>query len=197
MNDISIVWVTVAAAGSGGSLITLIITKIIDYFQEKKRFKRELFKLIFERKTKVVEKAMSWYQEALDNYSLLQMSCETYQDGIENYAFNRLYIAFQRVDNLFKEASIRLNPIYLYYDFSKIEERNKSRESLEMINNNINKMAVLFAKIQSNEIDDEILQKEKGELKELLLSLSDSFNSQIDTILEIQRVLRDDYKINK
>lgn len=197
MNDISIVWVTVAAAGSGSSLITLIITKIIDYFQEKKRFKRELFKLIFERKTNVVEKAMSWYQEALDNYSLLQMSCEAYQDGIENYAFNRLYIAFQRVDNLFKEASIRLNPIYLYYDFSKIEERNKSRESLEMINNNINKMAVLFAKIQSNKIDDEILQKEKGELKELLLSLSDSFNSQIDTILEIQRVLRDDYKINK
>ncbi|MDE7118281.1 MAG: hypothetical protein K2O61_06540 [Bacteroidaceae bacterium] len=194
MNDVSLIWIT-AAVGLGSSLITLIVTKIIDYRHEKKRLKRELFKLVFERKTNVVEKAMSWYQEALDNYFLLQMSCEAYQDGIENYAFNRLYIASQRVDNLFKEASIRLNSIYLYYDFSKIEEKNKSRESLEMMNNSINKIAVLVAKIQSDELDKETLEKAKCDLKELLLSLSDSLNSQIDTILEIQRVLREDYKI--
>lgn len=194
MNEVSLIWIT-AAVGLGSSLITLIVTKIIDYRHEKKRFKRELFKLVFERKTNVVEKAMSWYQEAIDNYFLLQMSCDAYRDGLEDYAFSRLIIASQQSDKLFKETSIRLNPIYLYYDFSKIEKRNKSMESLDLINNTMNKIAGLISKIQANELDNETLRKNKCELKELLLSLSDSFNSQINTILEIQHVLREDYKI--
>ena len=119
MDDLAIIGVT-AAVGLGSSLITLIITKIIDTCQEKKKFERELFKLIFERKTSVVENAMSWYQEALDNYRMLQMSCTAFQEGRENYAMARLYIACQHSDKLFKEAPSRLNPIYLYYDFSKV-----------------------------------------------------------------------------
>lgn len=194
MNEVSIVWIT-AAVGLGSSIITLITTKIIDFIQEKKRFKRELFKLIFERKTTVVEKAMSWYQEALDNYSLLQMSCNAYQDGLEDYALTRLIIASQQSDELYKETSNRLNSIYLYYDFSKIEKKNRSGEALELINYTMNKIAALIAKINSDELDKEALKNVKSELKELLLSLSDSFNSQINTILDIQRVLREDYKI--
>ncbi len=182
MNDVSFIWIT-AAVGLGSSLITLIVTKIIDYRHEKKRFKRELFKLVFERKTNVVEKAMSWYQEAIDNYFLLQMSCDAYKEGLEEYAFARLIIASQQSDKLFKEASIRLNPIYLYYDFSKIENKNKSMESLDLINSSMNKIAVLIYKIQADELDNETLNNFKCELKELLLSLSDSFNNQINTIL--------------
>lgn len=194
MNEVSLIWIT-AAVGLGSSLITLIVTKIIDYRHEKKRFKRELFKLVFERKTNVVEKAMSWYQEAIDNYFLLQLSCDAYKEGLEDYAFARLIIATQQSDKLFKETSICLNPIYLYYDFSKIEKKNKSLESLDLINSTMNKIAGLISKIQADEFDDETLKKDKCELKELLLSLSDSFNSQINTILEIQHVLREDYKI--
>ena len=194
MNEISMIWVT-AAVGLGSSLITLICTKIIDICQEKKKFKRELFKLIFERKTSVVENAMSWYQEALDNYRMLQMSCTAYQEDRESYALNRLFIAAQQSDKLFKEAPSRLNPIYLYYDFSKVEQKYKSAESMEHINENMNKIATLLAKIQTAEFDSATLKASKGELKELLLSLSDSFNSQINTIFEIQNVLRNDYKI--
>lgn len=195
MNEISIIWIT-AAVGLGSSLITLICTKIIDICQEKKKFKRELFKLIFERKTSVVENAMSWYQEALDNYRMLQMSCTAYQEDRESYALNRLFIAAQQSDKLFKEAPSRLNPIYLYYDFSKVEQKYKSAESMEHINENMNKIATLLAKIQTAEFDSATLKASKGELKELLLSLSDSFNSQINTIFEIQNILRNDYKVN-
>lgn len=148
MDDLAIIGVT-AAVGLGSSLITLIITKIIDTCQEKKKFERELFKLIFERKTNVVENAMSWYQEALDNYKMLQMSCTAYQEGRENYAMARLYIACQHSDKLFKEAPSRLNPIYLYYDFSKVEQKYKSSESIDEINDRINKIATLIIKIQS------------------------------------------------
>lgn len=195
MNDISMIWVT-AAVGLGSSLITLICTKIIDICQEKKKFKRELFKLIFERKTNVVENAMSWYQEALDNYKMLQMSCTAFQEGRETYALARLYIACQQSDKLFKEAPSRLNPIYLYYDFSEVEQKYKSSESMNRINDCINKIATLVTKIQSTEPDSEISRNLGHELKELLLSFSDSFNSQINTILEIQGILRNNYKIN-
>lgn len=195
MNNISMIWVT-AAVGLGSSLITLICTKIIDICQEKKKFKRELFKLIFERKTSVVENAMSWYQEALDNYKMLQMSCAAFQEGRETYALARLYIACQQSDKLFKEAPSRLNPIYLYYDFSEVEQKYKSSESMNRINDCINKIATLVTKIQSTEPDSEISRHSGHELKELLSSLSDSFNSQINTILEIQGILRNNYKIN-
>ena len=195
MNEISMIWVT-AAVGLVSSLITLICTKIIDICQEKKKFKRELFKLIFERKTSVVENAMSWYQEALDNYRMLQMSCTAFQEGCENYAMARLYIACQHSDKLFKEAPSRLNPIYLYYDFSKVEQRYKSSESIDEINDRINKIATLVIRIQSVESDSESIGDSKQELKELLLSLADSFNSQINIILEIQAILRNDYKIS-
>lgn len=187
-------WVT-TAVGLGCSLITLFITKMIDIFQERKRFKRELFKLVFERKTNVVENAMSWYQEALDVYRLLQMSCNAYQEGLEDYAFARLIIASQQSDKVFKESSIRLNPIYLYYDFSKVEQKNKAPEALEYMNDSINKIAALVTKIQSPEIDSEISKSSRSELRRLLLSLSDSLNNQINTIIEIQNILRNDYKI--
>ena len=169
MNEISMIWVT-AAVGLGSSLITLICTKIIDICQEKKKFKRELFKLIFERKTSVVENAMSWYQEALDNYRMLQMSCTAFQEGRENYAMARLYIACQHSDKLFKEAPSRLNPIYLYYDFSKVEQKYKSSESIDEINDRINKIATLVIKIQSAESDSENTGNSQQKLKELLLS---------------------------
>ena len=139
---------------------------------------------------------MSWYQEALDNYKMLQMSCAAIQEGRETYALARLYIACQQSDKLFKEAPSRLNPIYLYYDFSEVEQKYKSSESMNRINDCINKIATLVTKIQSTEPDSEISRHSGHELKELLSSLSDSFNSQINTILEIQGILRNNYKIN-
>lgn len=194
MNEDIMFWVT-TAVGLGCSLITLFITKIIDIFQEKNRFKRELFKLVFERKTNTVENAMSWYQEALDVYRLLQMSCNAYQEGAEDYAFARLIIVCQLSDKVFKQSSIRLNPIYLYYDFSKVEQKNKAPEALEYMNDSMNKIVALVAKIQSSEIDSEISKSSRSELKGLLLSLSDSLNNQINTIIEIQSILRNEYKI--
>lgn len=164
--------------------------------KKKKKFKRELFKLIFECKTSVVENAMSWYQEALDNYKMLQMSCAAFQEGRETYALARLYIACQQSNKLFKEAPSRLTPIYLYYDFSEVEQKYKSSESMDIMNDCINKITTLITKIQLTETDSEISRNSKLELKELLLSLADSFNSQINTILEIQGILRNNYKIN-
>lgn len=194
MNDIYTILVT-TIVGLGSSLITLIATKITETCQEKKKFKRNLFKLIFERKTIVVEQAMGWYQEALDNYRMLQTGCNSYKNGTEDYALSRLYIACQQSDKLFKEAPSRLNPIYLYYDFSKIEQKYQSWESLEIMNGSINKIAALVFKMQSSESNSKPSPHYSQEVKELLLSLSDSFDNQIRIIQKIQNILRNEYKI--
>ena len=76
------------------------------------------------------------------------------------------------------------------------EQKYKSSESIDEINDRINKIATLVIRIQSVESDSESIGDSKQELKELLLSLADSFNSQINIILEIQAILRNDYKIS-
>ena len=59
-------------AGLIGSLVTIVIQAIINAISERVKHKRELRSLVFQRKLEVVEKAMSWYQETLDMYYMLQ-----------------------------------------------------------------------------------------------------------------------------
>ena len=56
----------IITAGLIGSLITIIIQAVINALSERIKYKRELRALVFKRKTEIVEKAMSWYQESLD-----------------------------------------------------------------------------------------------------------------------------------
>ena len=73
----------IITGGLVGSIITLIIKSIIDACSSHIAYKRELRKQVFHRKTDVVERAMAWYQEAVDMYSLFQMAIQKY-DGSSN-----------------------------------------------------------------------------------------------------------------
>ena len=44
-----------------GSLSAIIIQAVISAFMERTKYKRDLKSKVFERKTEVVEKAMSWF----------------------------------------------------------------------------------------------------------------------------------------
>ena len=52
-------------AGAIGSAITLLLTALLDYLKERYRAKIDMRKIVFQRKTDVVERAVSWYQEAV------------------------------------------------------------------------------------------------------------------------------------
>lgn len=49
-------------AGVIGSVITLLITAIIDYYKERYMYNMEMRKMVFQRQTDAAEKAMSWFQ---------------------------------------------------------------------------------------------------------------------------------------
>lgn len=68
----------IITGGLIGSIITLILRSLIDRWNANTLYKQELRKQVFQRKTDVVERAMSWYQETVDMYSLFQMAIQEY-----------------------------------------------------------------------------------------------------------------------
>jgi len=117
-----------------GSTITLLITAVIDYFKEMYRSKLERDKLVFQRKTDAAEKAMSWYQESVDCLMMMQTACSDMGATFNPITWTKLMQSADQAKQLYKETSLRLNPLYLYFDFRKIEEKYQIFASAQFIN---------------------------------------------------------------
>lgn len=151
--------------------------------------------IIFKRKTDVVEKAIAWYQEALDTYNMMQITIK----GI-NTSNQTTWLALQKLimkcNNLFEESVSRLDPLYLYYDFQEIERKFHATESLSDINDKLVEIQEIGEKIskldsKNNQIEYEMLQKEEA------LAFNDYsklIENQKNIIISIQKQLREEYK---
>ena len=151
--------------------------------------------IIFKRKTEVVEKAIAWYQEALDTYNMMQITIK----GIDT-SNQTTWLALQKLimkcNNLFEESVSRLDPLYLYYDFQEIERKFHATESLSDINDKLVEIQEIGEKIskldsKNNQIEYEMLQKEEA------LAFNDYsklIENQKNIIISIQKQLREEYK---
>lgn len=151
--------------------------------------------IIFKRKTDVVEKAIAWYQEALDTYNMIQITIK----GIDT-SNQTTWLALQKLimkcNNLFEESVSRLDPLYLYYDFQEIERKFHATESLSDINDKLVEIQEIGEKIskldsKNNQIEYEMLQKEEA------LAFNDYsklIENQKNIIISIQKQLREEYK---
>lgn len=184
----------ILTAGFAGSIITLIIKAIIDAILAGRVHKRELSKEIFKRKTDAAEKAMSWYQESIDNYTLTQQACDAFGGNVDEFTVGKLTILLNRLSSLFNDSPTRLNTIYLYYDFSNIENKYKAYDSFQRINEILNNVA---------KYDKESYLVEKGsdewntlykDTVAQLHQLSQEIEIQRTVIIEIQKILRNEYK---
>lgn len=159
------------------------------------QYRRELKMQVFKRKTDVVEKAIAWYQEALDTYNMMQITIK----GIDT-SNQTTWLALQKLimkcNNLFEESVSRLNPLYLYYDFQEIERKFHATESLSDINDKLVEIQEIGEKIskldsKNNQIEYEMLQKEEA------LAFNDYsklIENQKNIIISIQKQLREEYK---
>lgn len=153
--------------------------------------------MVFQRKLEVVEKAMSWYQETLDMYYMLQTALKEYDKDCNPITVQKIQVACMKSNKLFQETESRLNSIYLYYDFSDIEKKHHGRESMDCIN----KLFTLVA-----EIGHKIVTIEPSEFAEQLCAalheqrvkashlLADAIDNQVYIIAEIVQKLRTEYK---
>jgi len=183
------------SAGFIGSVITLAIKVIIDMINSHNQYKRELKKQVFQRKTDAVEKAMSWYQEALDTYNMMQLIIKEIETDSQA-TWYKLQKLIMKCNNLFEESVSRLNPLYLYYDFQEIERKFHATESLSDINDKLVEIQEIGEKIskldsKNNQIEYEMLQKEEA------LAFNDYsklIENQKNIIISIQKQLREEYK---
>ncbi len=187
----------IITAGLIGSLITIIIQAVINALSERIKYKRELRALVFKRKTEIVEKAMSWYQESLDMYSMLQTALKDYDKDCSPVTVEKIQVALLKSNKLFEDTETRLNPIYLYYDFSDIEAKYHGRESMQIINkllDFIGKIGQRITTMEPSEFSEQLcaaLHEQRVDASHLL---ADAINNQIYVIAEIGERLRKEYK---
>lgn len=186
-------------AGLIGSIVTIAIKAIIDFCNESKKHKRELRKLLFQRKTDAVERAISWYQEAIDCYMMLQTACDEVNQTFNLATWSKLITSTTQANRLYQETNSRLNQIYLYYDFSDIEEKNGVVKSSQYINYALTEISkhdqqVRDLKFEGATDDSDGIKALQIKAIFLFKELSKALDNQISSIVEIQNKLRNDYK---
>lgn len=186
-------------AGVIGSTITLFLTAIIDFIKEKYHTKIEMQKLVFQRKTDAVERAISWYQEAIDCYKMMQTACDTLEEEYNPTTYSRLVASFAQAGRLYENTSKVLNPIYLYYNFSDIESKYDIQYSLEYINFTIKELGKLDQQVLK--LYNQGLTDDSNEIKtlrtnalDILKKFARAIDVQITIITEIMSKLREEYQ---
>lgn len=186
-------------AGVIGSTITLFLTAIIDFIKEKYRTKIEMQKLVFQRKTDTVERAISWYQEAIDCYRMMQTACDALEEEYNPTTYNRLEASFAQAGRLYTNTSKVLNPIYLYYNFSDIETKYDIQHSWEYINyavKELGRIDQIILELYNQGLTDENDQIKTLRTKamDILKKFARAINVQITIITEIMSKLREEYQ---
>lgn len=186
-------------AGVIGSTITLFLTAIIDFIKENYRTKIEMRKLVFQRKTDAVERAISWYQEAIDCYRMMQTACDTIEEEYNPTTYSKLVASFTQAGRLYENTSKVLNPIYLYYNFSDIENKYDIQHSLEYINfavKELGRIDQIILELYNQGLTDENDQIKTLRTKalDILKKFARAIDVQITIITEIMSKLREEYQ---
>ena len=182
------------------SAATLLFKAFLDFLQERAKDKRERKQLILQRKTDAAEKAMSWYQEAIDCFSFMQMACGELILGYGSQAYAKYQYAVQKMQKLSAETPKNLNPLYLYFDASQVEQKYDATSSLNRMIFFQNEIAGIGLKIQElieegYSVDSEEIEELMNQEKPFLEKLSRELDIQIKSMADIQKTLRKDYAI--
>lgn len=188
----------IITGGLIGSILALGIRYLLERWSASTAYKRELRKQVFQRKTDAVERAMSWYQEAFDMYSLYQIAISEYDGSLNPVTLTKLqYVSVQMI-KLLQETSVKLNPIYLYYDFTDINLKYRVAESSQITN----KAFILAGQIQQHLVSDKVIDADEQKareqwfwgLKQTLDIAASAMENQKAAIVESQQRLRNEYK---
>lgn len=107
----------------GGSLGTIIITKIIDYFSEKRTFKRELKRQFFAKKLEAAEKATKFYNSGNNYYAMLQYGLWLFVNEGNMYASSALTVdASKKCKELWDDSMEQVSVISLYFDIKPMKD---------------------------------------------------------------------------
>ena len=185
-------------AGIIGSVITLFLTSIIDFLKEMYRANIEERKIVFQRKLEAADNAISWFQESIDCYRIMQISCNEISEEYNPVVWAKFVNSSSQANKLFLEASKKLNPLYLYFNMLDIENKYHLAASSERINQAITRICILDQKAVA--LLNSGLSDESEEIKNLqqeainsFKNISHAIDSQIAAISEMIKTLRSKY----
>ena len=180
-----------------GSIVTLLLKWVVDFISEGVKHRRGIHMLVFQEKMQTDKIAMSWYQEALDNYILLQGALRECAEGPSPVSFQKLCHAVEVSNLLMKSKESKLNPIYMFDSFHDLEEKYKAVESAQIMNEcyvAMGKMNLQYDEMLAGGVSEQ----EQNALKEKYLlacrRIADAIENQICLIAEIQDRIRTGYQ---
>lgn len=182
-------------AGLLGSIITVITQALLNNWFEGVKNRREIRKLVFQRKTEIVEKAMLCYQNAIDAYLTLQTGLKgSNKDFVNPIAVGNIQAAIDRLNKLSYDNE---NRIYLYYDFSDIINKYHGKESMDVINKLLLLVGEINQKIESvepSEFSKQLCEALHDIKIDVFHTWADAINNQVCILTEIGARLRNEYK---
>ena len=123
---------------------------------------------------------------------------------LQNEKYNPITVekflcAMKQADKLYKETNLRLNPIYLYYNFVEIEKKHNIYQAgmrLSYAITEIGKMEQEAFELKSKKADDVSEEMNMLIKKELLLfeDLSKNLDIYINSLVDMQIMLRKQYQ---
>lgn len=119
------------------SLLTLVVKWLFDIITQNFTYKKERRKIYYTRKLKASEDAIGCIVSCLDSFTTLSYAIE-YSLKNPYSCIEALYEdIIRKVDALIKDVNERMNPLYLYIDFSEIEDKhNEKRLIRKLISSN-------------------------------------------------------------
>lgn len=180
-----------------GSIVTLLLKWGVDFISEGVKHKRGIRMLVFQEKMQTDKIAMSWYQEALDNYILLQGALRECVDGPSPVSFQKLCQAIEISNLLMKGKESKLNPIYMFDSFHDLEEEYRAVESAQIMNEcyvSIGKMNLQYDEMLARNASELELNALKDKYLSACRRIADAIENQICLIAEIQNRIRTGYQ---
>ena len=186
-------------AGTIGSVITLFLTAVFDYLKEGYRAKINDRKIVFQRRIEMAENAVSWFQESIDCYRMMQIACNEMSEEHNPVVWDKFIKSSMQAYNLYLDTPKNLNRLYLYFDTLDIERKHNLVYSTEQINRTVTELGKLdqeAVRLQNQGLTED--GKEINQLKHdvicLLKQLSKSLDSQIDALSEMIFTLWSEYR---
>ena len=180
-----------------GSIVTLLLKWGADSISETVKHKRGIRMLVFQEKMQTDKIAMSWYQEALDNYILLQGALRECVEGPSPVSFQKLCHAIDVSNLLMKSKESKSNPIYVFDSFHDLEEKYKAVESAQIMNDGyvaMGKMSLQYDEMLAVGAPEQELNAIKDKYLSTCRRVADAIDNQICLIAEIQNRIRAGYQ---
>lgn len=178
-------------SGLAGSILTIILEKLLDYLTIKEQNEHELKRAFYERKLIAAEAAVSHWTNVISAVGLLSNLYDKFAAKEENLNYEVFFDLEENYTALLNEANLSKNEfssaILLYFDIN--EEKFWNSEAVKDIFENLSALRSIFHRaeelnLQRNEVSnvetikniDEALNKLEEQTKEQIKNLSEIYS---------------------